>query len=42
MPSRPPPTLQDFKLEELSKYFHLQERAVAKELGISLTALKKP
>ena len=41
MPSRPPPTLQDFKLEELSKYFHLPERAVAKELGICLTTLKK-
>jgi hypothetical protein len=28
-------------LEELSKYFHLPEKAVAKELGICLTSLKK-
>ncbi|KAJ1471582.1 RWP-RK domain-containing protein [Baffinella frigidus] len=32
---------KDFKLEELSKYFHLPEKAVAKELGICLTSLKK-
>ena len=35
------PTTKDFKLEELSKYFHLPEKAVAKELGICLTSLKK-
>ena len=29
------------KLEELSKYFHLPEKSVAKELGICLTSLKK-
>ena len=28
-------------LDELSKYFHLPEKAVAKELGICLTSLKK-
>ena len=27
--------------QELSKYFHLPEKAVAKELGICLTSLKK-
>ena len=32
---------KDVKLEELSKYFHLPEKAVAKELGICLTSLKK-
>lgn len=31
----------DVKLEELSKFFHLPEKAVAKELGICLTSLKK-
>ena len=35
------PTTKEFKLEELSKYFHLPEKAVAKELGICLTSLKK-
>ena len=35
------PTTKDFKLEELSKYFHLPEKAVAKQLGICLTSLKK-
>mmetsp|Transcript_47535 Transcript_47535/g.97176 ORF Transcript_47535/g.97176 Transcript_47535/m.97176 type:complete len:603 (+) Transcript_47535:387-2195(+) len=35
------PTTKDFKLEELSQYFHLPEKAVAKELGICLTSLKK-
>ncbi|EKX37468.1 hypothetical protein GUITHDRAFT_154973 [Guillardia theta CCMP2712] len=35
------PTTKDFKLEELSKYFHMPEKAVAKELGICLTSLKK-
>ena len=35
------PTTKDFKLEELSKYFLLPETAVAKELGICLTSLKK-
>ncbi|KAJ1482538.1 RWP-RK domain-containing protein, partial [Baffinella frigidus] len=32
---------RELKLEELSKYFHLPEKAVAKELGICLTSLKK-
>jgi hypothetical protein len=32
---------QDVRLEELSRYFHLPEKAVAKELGICLTSLKK-
>eukprot|EP00277_Geminigera_cryophila_P001931 CAMPEP_0179432586 /NCGR_PEP_ID=MMETSP0799-20121207/17174_1 /TAXON_ID=46947 /ORGANISM="Geminigera cryophila, Strain CCMP2564" /LENGTH=673 /DNA_ID=CAMNT_0021210061 /DNA_START=179 /DNA_END=2200 /DNA_ORIENTATION=+ len=32
---------KEVKLEELSKYFHLPEKAVAKELGICLTSLKK-
>jgi len=31
----------EVKLEELSKYFHLPEKSVAKELGICLTSLKK-
>jgi hypothetical protein len=35
------PTTKEFKLEELSKYFHMPEKAVAKELGICLTSLKK-
>ncbi len=35
------PITKDFKLEELSKYFHMPEKAVAKELGICLTSLKK-
>jgi len=30
-----------FLLQELSKYFHMPEKAVAKELGICLTSLKK-
>jgi hypothetical protein len=29
------------RMQELSKYFHLPEKAVAKELGICLTSLKK-
>mmetsp|Transcript_16943 Transcript_16943/g.41382 ORF Transcript_16943/g.41382 Transcript_16943/m.41382 type:complete len:225 (-) Transcript_16943:227-901(-) len=32
---------KDVKLEELAAYFHLPEKAVAKELGICLTSLKK-
>ena len=32
---------KEAKLDELSKYFHLPEKAVAKELGICLTSLKK-
>ena len=32
---------KEVKLDELSKYFHLPEKAVAKELGICLTSLKK-
>jgi len=32
---------REVKLDELSKYFHLPEKAVAKELGICLTSLKK-
>eukprot|EP00961_Rhodomonas_salina_P069761 936678-Rhodomonas_salina.4 len=30
---------KEVKLDELSKYFHLPEKAVAKELGICLTSL---
>jgi len=37
---RPAPN-KEVKLDELSKYFHLPEKAVAKELGICLTSLKK-
>jgi len=36
-----PNTNKDVKLDELSKYFHLPEKIVAKELGICLTSLKK-
>jgi hypothetical protein len=32
---------REVRLDELSKYFHLPEKAVAKELGICLTSLKK-
>jgi hypothetical protein len=32
---------REVKLDELSKYFHLPEKSVAKELGICLTSLKK-
>ena len=32
---------KEVRLDELSKYFHLPEKAVAKELGICLTSLKK-
>jgi hypothetical protein len=32
---------REVKLDELSKYFHLPEKTVAKELGICLTSLKK-
>uniref|UniRef100_A0A7S0E5L6 RWP-RK domain-containing protein n=1 Tax=Hanusia phi TaxID=3032 RepID=A0A7S0E5L6_9CRYP len=40
--SSPGPILnKEVKLDELSKYFHLPEKAVAKELGICLTSLKK-
>jgi len=41
-PAAPRPMLnKEVKLDELSKYFHLPEKAVAKELGICLTSLKK-
>ncbi len=32
---------REVRLDELSKYFHLPEKEVAKELGICLTSLKK-
>mmetsp|Transcript_6748 Transcript_6748/g.15587 ORF Transcript_6748/g.15587 Transcript_6748/m.15587 type:complete len:288 (+) Transcript_6748:62-925(+) len=35
------PHHHEVKLEELSRYFHLPEKVVAKELGICLTSLKK-
>eukprot|EP00281_Chroomonas_sp_CCMP1168_P026847 CAMPEP_0206254010 /NCGR_PEP_ID=MMETSP0047_2-20121206/23466_1 /ASSEMBLY_ACC=CAM_ASM_000192 /TAXON_ID=195065 /ORGANISM="Chroomonas mesostigmatica_cf, Strain CCMP1168" /LENGTH=41 /DNA_ID= /DNA_START= /DNA_END= /DNA_ORIENTATION= len=35
------PMTKDFTLEDLSKYFAMPEKAVAKELGICLTSLKK-
>ena len=38
---RPSHNNKEVKLDELSKYFHLPEKAVAKELGICLTSLKK-
>ena len=31
----------EVKLEDLSKYFHLPEKSVAKEMGMCLTSLKK-
>ncbi|EKX30979.1 hypothetical protein GUITHDRAFT_83535 [Guillardia theta CCMP2712] len=31
----------DLTMQELSKYFKMPEKAVAKELGICLTSLKK-
>eukprot|EP00294_Goniomonas_avonlea_P000057 CAMPEP_0114553570 /NCGR_PEP_ID=MMETSP0114-20121206/7735_1 /TAXON_ID=31324 /ORGANISM="Goniomonas sp, Strain m" /LENGTH=687 /DNA_ID=CAMNT_0001738535 /DNA_START=120 /DNA_END=2183 /DNA_ORIENTATION=+ len=37
----PMPSQKEVKLEELSRYFHLPEKVVAKELGICLTSLKK-
>ncbi len=41
-PAAPRPMLnKEVKLDELSKYFNLPEKAVAKELGICLTSLKK-
>mmetsp|Transcript_28815 Transcript_28815/g.66582 ORF Transcript_28815/g.66582 Transcript_28815/m.66582 type:complete len:292 (-) Transcript_28815:47-922(-) len=35
------PTHRVVKLDELSQYFHLPEKAVAKQLGVCLTSLKK-
>jgi hypothetical protein len=35
------PTHRVVKIDELSQYFHLPEKAVAKQLGVCLTSLKK-